>query len=80
MIELRQLLFNARISQAELLKAANKRARKKVHQSRISLIMNGYKEPTEYEKNRIRLALIDLGFSDAKILKVKELVSKARAA
>lgn len=80
MIELRQLLFNARISQANLLQAANYRARKKVHQSRISLIMNGYKKPTEYEKNRIRLALMDLGFTDEKILKVKELVAKTRAA
>jgi len=73
MIELRQLLFTARISQQELLKECNKSAKKKVHQSRLSRIMNGLCSATDREKNRIRLALFRMGFNDETILRIAEL-------
>lgn len=78
MIDLRQLLFFAKISQQDLLAECNYRCKKKVFQSRLSRIMHGKCKATEHEKNRIRLALFRLGFDDDKILKVRELVSQTR--
>ena len=80
MTTMRQLLFNLRISQQDILREANKRAKKKVYQARVSKIMNGKCEATEFEKNKIRLALSCLGVSDEKILKIRELVSSTRTA
>lgn len=78
MIELRQLLFNKRISQQDVLCEANYRCKKRLHQSRISQIMNGVKHAQEWEKNRIRLALDRLGIDENTILKVRELVAATR--
>lgn len=74
MIHLRKLLFAKRLKQRDILLIANKSTGEKVvHQSRLSKIVNGTMQATEYEKFRIRKALKSLGVDDEKIQSVSEL-------